>query len=296
MTIQIDISPTSAQYAESAENSSILIEVNPFKITPTGIPRLALTAHKECFVQDKYYSGSNKKTFIVQLSSDDNTPSGVIVMFSGTVAQIPKGYAICDGTNGTPDLTGRFIRSVVKNLDNTFEAAGAKDNNDLEAHGSDPIKRYLKKTPKHTHTFKTYNTNLTADTSNFNIGYASGASANLTVDTSNLGITIDNETLVQTNYYEKYGSRVIGDIVQDSNAATTTWMGSQQTTAGLEHNHTGRITGTATVSGSFPAIQVSGSITVPINYTPEQETTETGFVEAVNVEPQAYALIFIMKL
>ncbi len=36
-------------------------------------------------------------------------PSGVIVMWSGTLATIPDGWALCDGTNGTPDLRARFI-------------------------------------------------------------------------------------------------------------------------------------------------------------------------------------------
>ncbi len=34
-------------------------------------------------------------------------PSGTIVMWNGTV--IPTGWALCDGTNGTPDLRGMFI-------------------------------------------------------------------------------------------------------------------------------------------------------------------------------------------
>ena len=36
-------------------------------------------------------------------------PSGVIIMWSGTIASIPPGWHICDGTNGTPDLRDRFI-------------------------------------------------------------------------------------------------------------------------------------------------------------------------------------------
>lgn len=36
-------------------------------------------------------------------------PSGVIVMWSGVVADVPAGWLLCDGTNGTPDLRGRFI-------------------------------------------------------------------------------------------------------------------------------------------------------------------------------------------
>ena len=35
--------------------------------------------------------------------------AGMIVMWSGAVASIPAGWSLCDGTNGTPDLRGRFI-------------------------------------------------------------------------------------------------------------------------------------------------------------------------------------------
>jgi len=36
-------------------------------------------------------------------------PSGCIVMWSGSVATIPTGWYICDGTNSTPDLRNKFI-------------------------------------------------------------------------------------------------------------------------------------------------------------------------------------------
>lgn len=39
----------------------------------------------------------------------DIVPTGVIVMWSGTVATIPSGWLICDGTNSTPDLRDRFV-------------------------------------------------------------------------------------------------------------------------------------------------------------------------------------------
>ena len=38
-----------------------------------------------------------------------NVPTGVIVMWSGAADQIPSGWALCDGQNGTPDLRDRFI-------------------------------------------------------------------------------------------------------------------------------------------------------------------------------------------
>jgi len=36
-------------------------------------------------------------------------PTGVILMWSGSIATIPSGWLLCDGTNGTPDLRNRFI-------------------------------------------------------------------------------------------------------------------------------------------------------------------------------------------
>jgi hypothetical protein len=37
---------------------------------------------------------------------------GIIVMWSGLIVNIPTGWALCDGTNGTPDLRNSFIRSI----------------------------------------------------------------------------------------------------------------------------------------------------------------------------------------
>jgi microcystin-dependent protein len=36
-------------------------------------------------------------------------PKGGIIMWSGSISNIPAGWALCDGTNGTPDLRNRFI-------------------------------------------------------------------------------------------------------------------------------------------------------------------------------------------
>jgi microcystin-dependent protein len=36
-------------------------------------------------------------------------PVGGIIMWSGSVASIPSGWALCNGSNGTPDLRNRFV-------------------------------------------------------------------------------------------------------------------------------------------------------------------------------------------
>ena len=40
---------------------------------------------------------------------DDSIPSGVIVMWSGSIATIPSGWSLCDGSGETPDLRDKFV-------------------------------------------------------------------------------------------------------------------------------------------------------------------------------------------
>lgn len=47
--------------------------------------------------------------FTLQSTNVSVVPSGVIVMWSGTIANIPSGWHLCDGTNGTPDLRNFFV-------------------------------------------------------------------------------------------------------------------------------------------------------------------------------------------
>jgi hypothetical protein len=39
----------------------------------------------------------------------DIIPTGIISMWSGSIATIPSGWFLCDGSNGTPDLRNRFV-------------------------------------------------------------------------------------------------------------------------------------------------------------------------------------------
>ncbi len=40
---------------------------------------------------------------------DGAVPIGTIIMWSGSISNIPQEWALCNGSNGTPDLRGRFI-------------------------------------------------------------------------------------------------------------------------------------------------------------------------------------------
>lgn len=44
-----------------------------------------------------------------QFTGNGTIPIGGIIMWSGSLASVPQGWAICDGTQGAPDLRNRFI-------------------------------------------------------------------------------------------------------------------------------------------------------------------------------------------
>ncbi len=51
-------------------------------------------------------------------NANSGMPAGGIIMWSGTIASIPAGWALCNGANGTPDLTDKFIISVASAAEN----------------------------------------------------------------------------------------------------------------------------------------------------------------------------------
>lgn len=53
-----------------------------------------------------------------QQPGSGNIPQGGIIMWSGTNASIPAGWALCNGSSGTPDLTDKFVISVSSMAEN----------------------------------------------------------------------------------------------------------------------------------------------------------------------------------
>ena len=66
-------------------------------------------------------SADNAVAAVTQAVTDNSTkvattefvhsilPTGIILMWSGSILYIPTGWHLCDGTSGTPDLRGKFI-------------------------------------------------------------------------------------------------------------------------------------------------------------------------------------------
>jgi hypothetical protein len=76
---------------------------------------------------------------------NSNVPAGGIIMWSGTIASIPVGWALCNGANGTPDLTDKFIISVASSAENPGTAPVPGFFVDIEAGGVvSPDRRFFK--------------------------------------------------------------------------------------------------------------------------------------------------------
>ena len=82
-------------------------------------------------------------TIIAKNSSSDRgspLPSGTIVMWSGSINNIPDGWAICNKQNGTPDLRDRFVVGAGKSY--KVNATGGKSS----------VALTVSQMPRHNHT------------------------------------------------------------------------------------------------------------------------------------------------
>lgn len=79
-------------------------------------------------------------------------PSGCIVMWSGSIASIPSGWVLCNGSSGTPDLRNRFVVGAGSTY--AVAATGGSADATLVSHShsvSDPGHGHGVNDPGHTH-------------------------------------------------------------------------------------------------------------------------------------------------
>lgn len=128
-------------------------------------------------------------------------PSGVIVMWSGSIATIPSGWLLCNGTSGTPDLRNRFVIGAFQ--DNAGVANTTITGvNTLTGGSKDAI------VVSHTHTASVTDSGHTHGVDAYTVNAGGGSTANnlytrdpkwgglqtTTTSTSTTGITVTNST------------------------------------------------------------------------------------------------------
>ena len=148
----------------------------------------------------------------IQESGYDLVPRGVIVLWHGASNAIPKGWALCDGSNGTPNLSGRFVmgagsRKMVKYDGSTYNYYGSNvtfspDNSPNVNHGADYVQLTVDEMPSHNHP-------LTVQPHHH--GYKDKHSVNSTNRGSNTNLARDN--------VDNDDSRTTGDATVDISMA-----------------------------------------------------------------------------
>jgi hypothetical protein len=124
----------------------------------------------------------------------NDLPSGSIIMWSGSIASIPSGWAFCDGSNGTPNLRNRFV--VGASMDDggvavtTIDAGGGgipSQSGGFVSHGHDISD------PGHSHFALAPETNIGG-------GATPGVTDEWSTTTNTTGITVQPTTIVPPYY------------------------------------------------------------------------------------------------
>ena len=87
-------------------------------------------------------------------------PTGVIMMWSGAASAIPSGYVLCDGSNSTPDLRGRFVIAAQGDSGNTYDVG--------DTGGAASVTLSTSNMPSHTHSFSATTSSAGAHTHSIN--------------------------------------------------------------------------------------------------------------------------------
>jgi hypothetical protein len=79
---------------------------------------------------------NNTGSLLTALGAVRGVSSGMIVLWNGQVNQIPAGWVLCDGTNGSPDLRGLFVVGAGGSLGPGVTGGSTSSSAQTDAQGS----------------------------------------------------------------------------------------------------------------------------------------------------------------
>lgn len=146
--------------------------------TPSTTDNVTLAASAET-VEPAY-----TKLLAIQASATINIPLAIIALWKGTLAAIPLGWKLCDGTGGTVDMRGRHLK-ITGTVGGVAETGGANTHtHDSQNHGH---------TVAHSHTSSISHAGLVSG------GYNGSGGNNQPIASTTHAITTDSVNLVIDN-------------------------------------------------------------------------------------------------
>lgn len=117
-------------------------------------------------------------------------PAGTIVLWSGSVASIPTGWVLCNGSNSTPDLRNRFIVGAGSTY--AVDATGGSADAIVVSHTHTATVT----DPGHTHTLSPTNRQVYNSGASGSAGQYNGGETftQLTMSSATTGITVANSS------------------------------------------------------------------------------------------------------
>ena len=124
-----------------------------------------------------------KKLLILKNTGIANRPKYAIVLWTGTLANIPLGYVLCDGTNGTPDLRDYFVK-------------GANDSSEIGTTGGSAVHGHTANS--HNHTQDTHYHTISTGLSSTHITHYNGAGSP-TYTGVHVNVDVNSNAVAATN-------------------------------------------------------------------------------------------------
>jgi microcystin-dependent protein len=209
-------------------------------------------------------------------------PAGVITMWAGSIASIPTGWSLCNGSSGTPDLRDRFV--VGAGIAYSVGATGGAGSVTLDA----------TMLPAHTHTVSASGTTSGHSSDHTHSGTTS------TVSTDHTHI-FSGTTGTDFPDHVHYTHGPYGGGGNPGGSLNTGWPGGQDyATSGASTRHNHNFSGTTSgMSANHTHTVTTGGVSTNHTHTVTVTGTTnngTGGGLAHENRPPYFALAYIMKL
>ena len=118
--------------------------------------------------------------------------TGMIILWSGSIASIPSGFALCDGTSGTPDLRDRFVVGAGSTY--AVDATGGSADATLPTHTHTATSTSTSTDSGHTHPTVGGTGNASGGGGSFTAAFVDGITHTSTSGTSTANVTTTTTT------------------------------------------------------------------------------------------------------